>query len=170
VVGTKIGKKETKSATLNNKKEPLEVKNTHSLEDKENVPNSTDLAQNTPHHHDPVLVQQVKEEISAEVLPVSGLRKLARLEECAIKAHVCDQESAILANAHHIHGVPEGRVKLLVLAESHAKTEISALGMALRAPVEGMDASLRHINLVHCLSYGEPSLLGQEQSDAVLKG
>jgi hypothetical protein len=186
VVGTKIGKKETKSpaaATLNNK-EPLEVKNTHSLEEKENMPNSTDLAQNTPHHHDPVLVQQVKEEISAEVLPVFGLRNLARLEECAIKAHteiakiwpkdkmqvdVCDQESAILANAHYIHGVPEGRVKLLVLAESHAKTEISALGMVLRAPVEGMDASLRHINLVHCLSYGEPWLLGQEQSDAVLK-
>jgi hypothetical protein len=115
-------------------------------------------------------------------------RNLARLEQCAINAHaeiaaiwpkketktdVCDKESAILANAHYVDGVPEGRVKLLVLAESHAKTDPSALGMELKVHVDGLDTStqrnLRHINLVHCLSYGEAWLLGEEQAGKVLK-
>jgi hypothetical protein len=187
VAGTKTGKKETESpppATLTTKKEPLEVKYTYSLDDKENIPNGTAVAKNAPQHQGPLLVQQVKEEVSEEVHPALGLRNLARLEECAIKAHteiaaiwpkekvmvdVCDQQSAILANAYYIHGVPAGRVKLLVLAESHAKTEISALGMELQVPLEGLDASLKHINLVHCLSYGEAWLLGEDQVDEVVK-
>jgi hypothetical protein len=116
--------------------------------------------------------------------PLIPIRNFALWEERVVKPHakiaaawpkekgmvdVCNQESGVLASDHCINGAPQGHVKLLALAKSHAKTDTSALGVVLQAPVEGMDASLRHVNLARCPLHGEAQLLGEDQADVVVK-
>lgn len=67
-------------------------------------------------------------------------------------------ESAILANQYYeLHAPPADQgVKVLLLAESHASTCASIVGASC---IDGVPKHIGHLNLVHCLTYGEKHVL-----------
>jgi hypothetical protein len=81
------------------------------------------------------------------------------------KTMMCPVESALLAHQYYMKHVPQHnphdsnhRIRLLVLGESHATTMSEVSGLPQRSGNES-DLHFGHLNLVHCLSYGEPQLL-----------
>jgi hypothetical protein len=75
-------------------------------------------------------------------------------------------DCGLLADMYYHAWMPEGHpVKLMIIAESHASTDLKALGLKFEQTIEESDMlndlNLGHLNLVHSLSYGEPWLLNE---------
>jgi len=86
-------------------------------------------------------------------------------------------EAAEIIHEYNMSLIPAlgKRLSLVVLAESHAKTPDAALGAQLKPGVEQeLEADVakhhhRHVNVVHCLSYGEAHLLPEECTKKLTK-
>ena len=80
--------------------------------------------------------------------------------------------SCLLANRYYVHHAPEpSNTNLLILAESHASADPSIVGCSLKETglEEVNPVHFGHLNLVHCLSYGEEWLLSNEKLDSLDK-
>ena len=80
----------------------------------------------------------------------------------------CQDGASELAHKYYDDSIPweDGRhVNLLVLAESHARTSEATYGAKMSEttsiPQEARDLHHGHLNLVHCLTYGEDHLLDE---------
>ena len=90
--------------------------------------------------------------------------------EDIVRTPICSLTSSILANQYYLMHVPrKTNVKVLVLAESHARTFEGAVG--LPSVVSGCHEPFHigHVNLVHCPSYGEPWLIGHDKSSPLMQ-
>jgi hypothetical protein len=77
--------------------------------------------------------------------------------DCCILAH------RYYSNVWSPPPTPYAPVKLMIIAESHASTPSSLVGAPFVDGSEAMQAlHLGHLNLVHCLSYGEAWMLPEE--------
>ena len=78
----------------------------------------------------------------------------------------------LLAHRHYClwEPPPTTPIRLLIMAESHAKTDQSIVNAPVAAPhYKANLPHCGHLNLVHCLSYGESWLLNQEKFQALSK-
>jgi len=102
--------------------------------------------------------------------------KIAPLEdvECSVLANAYTESWAPTApaassssnNANHNQPTETSGVRLLVLAESHATTHRRLTGTRLADPTLAQRVGHRgHLNVVHCLSYGEPWMLEEQEKE-----
>ena len=101
---------------------------------------------------------------SFERLPTGLYDAIKKLWPSNLMDQLEPEEAMHIAHKYHMASLPKtGRLKVLVLGESHSRTPTNLIGRKI--PDEFKDLipdkmrDLGHLNLVHCLSYGELNLL-----------
>jgi hypothetical protein len=148
------------------------------------APSDSPTKRQNLHHDPPILVDPLQDDGFGGSPSSIHLEDRVRAAHCeiskiwpkkALKKDVCSVETALLAHRYYMHHLPKGPVQLLVLAESHAATDENIVGLKQTKIGESQAIHLGHLNLVHCLSYGEPWILDSteeivEQKNAVCRG
>ena len=126
----------------------------------------------------PAAYEQQEEDVSLQQRAINAHASISRIwpTDNDKIAPLEDVECCVLANSYTESWAPTAAaapssssnngVRLLVLAESHATTHRRLTGARLADPALAQRVGHRgHLNVVHCLSYGESWMLEQEEKE-----